>query len=734
LFYVTGICDNGDESGYGCPNNFTTTRLNDVGIIAITSPLTACGLSNSETITVQLQNFGSNPQSLVTFKYSVNGVEAPIQIPLDGFYTNIIGNDSIETLEFQTTWDFSQPGDYEIAAWTELDGDSDLTNDTAYFSVINIPTISGFPFTQNFEDGNGGWTVSDDSQNQTWDFGEPIGGIINSAASGINAWVTNLSGNYNGNELSYIVSNCFDFSTLTIDPAISFSINFDTQNNFDGAWLESSIDGGNTWEVVGTMGTGINWYTSNSFTFGDIWSGNSGGWTFAKNTLVGTAGESDVLLRFAFASNGFTNFFDGVGIDDISVFIPVVDDMASQAVINSSTMICGDPMDELTLTIVNNGTATQSGFDVSYQVNGGLVVTENVGALTLGPDEIGSYTFSTPFNSAITGLITINSWTELPGELNISNDTTTYSFATFRLLPFKEDFEGQTLPNGWTSDEFNPIGNGHGNISYVASDNLWSADPSFELISPPIGPITTALGNGDLLNIEISTDCGVTYSNLFTVDQTNHSSTNMMTTLGFDISNFDGESILIRFEGIHATGDYYLDIDNINIFQCGSLDLTTESTPELDEQINGTATVIANANAGPYTYSWDFGATTATVTGLEDGEYSVTVTDAFGCSDMTTVAVGMGTNTIEIEKIQSINLFPNPTTDIATLEMIFNESVDLQVQLINMMGQVVFEKSITKTSEERFELNLNNFPTGMYFVRINVDNQSLVKKLSKVQP
>ena len=168
-----------------------------------------------------------------------------------------------------------------------------------------------------------------------------------------------------------MVSNCFDFSSLTNDPTISLSINFDTETNYDGGWLDASIDGGNTWYKIGGIGTGVNWYNVNN-TFnqlGEVWAGNSGGWIFAKHELTGVAGEADVRLRFGFGSDGSVNGFDGVGVDDVAIFIPVANDMASQTVVNTTLLECGDPIDELTLTLVNNGTATQTGFDVGYNVN-----------------------------------------------------------------------------------------------------------------------------------------------------------------------------------------------------------------------------------------------------------------------------------------------------------------------------------------------------------------------------
>ena len=47
---------------------------------------------------------------------------------------------------------------------------------------------------------------------------------------------------------------------------------------------------------------------------------------------------------------------------------------------------------------------------------------------------------------------------------------------------------------------------------------------------------------------------------------------------------------------------------------------------------NGSVSVAATGGTGAYTYSWSTGATAATITGLGAGGYSVTVTDANGCT------------------------------------------------------------------------------------------------------
>ncbi len=58
---------------------------------------------------------------------------------------------------------------------------------------------------------------------------------------------------------------------------------------------------------------------------------------------------------------------------------------------------------------------------------------------------------------------------------------------------------------------------------------------------------------------------------------------------------------------------------------------------------DGTATVIINGGTAPYSYQWGNFAnnqTTQTATGLAPGNYDVTITDNFGCSSNTSVAVG----------------------------------------------------------------------------------------------
>lgn len=197
----------------------------------------------------------------------------------------------------------------------------------SFITITSIEAqITTFPYTEDFESGDGGW-VPDNTSNGTWAIGTPTGAIINSAASGTNAWVTNLSGNYNSGEDSSVTSPVFDFTSLAA-PSIEMNIWYDIEFSWDGAVFQSSIDGGTTWNNVGAVGDPNNWYTDDSINGNpggqqDGWSGTgaagTNAWVIARHGLTGLAGESNVIFRIAFGSDGSVTD-EGFGFDDINIF------------------------------------------------------------------------------------------------------------------------------------------------------------------------------------------------------------------------------------------------------------------------------------------------------------------------------------------------------------------------------------------------------------------------------
>ena len=226
---------------------------NDLELVAITAPGTSgCGLTATETVTISIKNNGTSATTSFPVSYQI-GTATPVQETA----TLTIAPGATASYSFTTKANLATPGTYNFTATALLPTDGDPSNDSKTKTVTAIPTVATFPYFQNFESGNGGWVAS--GTNSSWALGTPAGSTINSAGSGSNSWKTNLTGTYNTSENSQVLGPCFNFSTL-VQPIISMKVWWQSEESFDGTVLQSSIDGGATWQNVGAMGDPNNWY------------------------------------------------------------------------------------------------------------------------------------------------------------------------------------------------------------------------------------------------------------------------------------------------------------------------------------------------------------------------------------------------------------------------------------------------------------------------------------------
>ncbi|MDB4075973.1 hypothetical protein N9529_06390, partial [Crocinitomicaceae bacterium] len=179
--------------------------------------------------------------------------------------------------------------------------------------------ITTYPYSEDFEGGAGGWAAS----GTLWQLGTPAAGTITGANSGTNSWATNLTGNYVGNANAIVTSPVFDFSAV-LNPLMQLSIWWNSENSWDGTVLQSSIDGGASWQNIGNLGD-PDWYTDNTINGSPGgqqvgWSGiGNGSWITTTHDLTGLGGNTAVTLRFAFGSDASVNSYDGFAFDDINI-------------------------------------------------------------------------------------------------------------------------------------------------------------------------------------------------------------------------------------------------------------------------------------------------------------------------------------------------------------------------------------------------------------------------------
>jgi Secretion system C-terminal sorting domain len=481
--YVQTICFGNDSSTVVGPTNFQTDTATDLSVARILGPGNGCSLG-ADSIKILIKNIGGVPQQLFQYKASVNGVNLPISVPADGLFTGVLSKDSTASLAFRTLYDFSPIGEYIIKAWTEVGGDRNRKNDTATLTVTHPRTVGTFPYYQNFELGKDTWFVTDSIGNSTWQYAQPRGRVITSAASGTQAWTTWADSTYRTSEFSYVNSPCLNLSSFTADPRISLNIHVNSDAASDGAWMESSVDNGLTWQMVGgrRINGGINWYNDSIAAIArPTWGGTVDSvknWRLAQNILRGTAGRSNVRLRIGFRSDAFSSTSDGFAFDNVLISAAPTTDFASSApVTNVNISSCSDSVvNNLVFRVANAGTTAQRSFSLNYQVNGGATITETLDSL-IAPNQTLVYRSTKPFRTIASGNYTIKSWVALVADQQILNDSVT----TVLRITAEKPLLVNTFPY------FQNFENGSG--TWSAADSL---NGSWGLVAPTGSPINTA--------------------------------------------------------------------------------------------------------------------------------------------------------------------------------------------------------------------------------------------------
>jgi hypothetical protein len=120
----------------------------DAGVTAIITPSsgTKTNLPNENTVTVKVKNYGLTTLDNVVVKYEVNDV-----VIGSGSLGSLAANTEVE-YTFAQLADFSEEKEYAIEAYTSVENDANLLNDTAKVNFTNTvcSVISTYPLEQKF--------------------------------------------------------------------------------------------------------------------------------------------------------------------------------------------------------------------------------------------------------------------------------------------------------------------------------------------------------------------------------------------------------------------------------------------------------------------------------------------------------------------------------------------------------------------------------------------------------
>ncbi|SFD03095.1 CARDB protein, partial [Flexibacter flexilis DSM 6793] len=570
-----------------------TLAPNNTGITQIVSPNGSCGLSASTPVTVKIRNFGTTAQTNIPVQYTVNGGTA-----VTATYTGSLAAGATTEFTFPTTANLSTVGSYTIAAKTLLAGDVDPSNDGSSSTVVkvgaaNFTSVSFTGYTGDnlstvftgWSEGNGQAKPAGTTSSWTNDntiFGDDVARI-------------NL---YSTGKKEWIVSPLF---APTSSSGVSFKM---ALRKYSATGQVSSMDSDDSLNVRVSSDCGATWQTVYSITAANAPTALEK--TEFSMPIASYAGQ-EIRVGF-FATEGVSSSTSDYWLilDDIQL-TELVDANVGVSAIKHPVGKCGlSAATPVTVTLHNNGTASQTNFPVSYNVNGGAAITETfTGTLASGASV--NYTFNTTADLSTVGTYALAAWTSLLGDNITDNDSmsaTVIKEAPVSLIPVNftgftgdnlgtvfagwSEGRGQTAPTGtissWTSNTSSYPNDAVASLymsSFSASKKEWLISPlyipsatdglSFKVALRQSTSNTSAVATmdtDDSLNVRVTTDCGATWQTIYSVTAANAPTVLEKSEFIASLTAFAGQEIRIGLfgtEGTSIASGYYILVDDIQI-------------------------------------------------------------------------------------------------------------------------------------------------------------------------
>ena len=182
-------------------------------------------------------------------------------------------------------------------------------------------------------------------------------------------------------------------------------------------------------------------------------------------------------------------------------------------------------------------------------------------------------------------------------------------------------------------------------------------------------------------------------------------------------------------------GDYVFEIMDANdcnligSVTIGSAGALSPAVITTGTQTN-TGSAIANASGGqgPYTYQWSNGATGIIVENLTRGDYTVTITDANGCTGVTDFYIDYPTATEFPAYLNLFRIFPNPSNGIFKVDLLFSNSITVYLKIVDLTGRTIFSTRETG-NEIGVDVDISSAAAGTYFLMLETEHWEVVKPL-----
>ncbi|MGB2354151.1 MAG: T9SS type A sorting domain-containing protein [Schleiferiaceae bacterium] len=537
----------------------------------------------------------------------------------------------------------------------------------------------------------------------------------------------------------YLITDVIDLSGYSVMHATfkSFYYGATYQGATEVAEFLYSTNGGATWTSIGTLDPAGDWETQ---------------WI----DVTAACGNANVQFAFNYQDGG--GWLYGLGIDDFALFAPYNFDVAMESLNMPTTLGLNNAPFTFEGTLRNYGGATITSATINYSVNGGTPVTESLSGLSIAPYDTYTWTHTTAWNPSTTGTYSVDFYA-LPingtFDQNTSNDNLNVSIevltATADRVVLAEEFTSSTCgpcasfnPGYKQLLDANSANTETGRVTSVKYQMNWPSpgnDPAYNQEAadrrvaygisgvPDVvysgSNIPTSQANIDIVKdvpslANLSAEWSAT-GNYIQCDAT----VNALADLG--------SNVVLHMAMIEKQINHSIQTNGETVFYHVFRKFMDGSNGHSMSNMTAgnTYTHYANStisvNAAPAQGSFDFWIGTSNmdvIVWLQNTTTGEVLQSAYG--KYTTSGIN------EMDDVaRFIAVYPNPSNEVAGIELDLIDRSDVTLNLVNSLGQTVYTSSKSLDAGiQKIEVPTATLSAGLYFINVNVDGISKTLRLN----
>ena len=537
----------------------------------------------------------------------------------------------------------------------------------------------------------------------------------------------------------YLTTDVIDLSGYSVMHATfkSFYYGATYQGATEVAEFLYSTNGGATWTSIGTLDPAGDWETQ---------------WI----DVTAACGNANVQFAFNYQDGG--GWLYGLGIDDFALFAPYNFDVAMESLNMPTTLGLNNAPFTFEGTLRNYGGATITSATINYSVNGGTPVTESLSGLSIAPYDTYTWTHTTAWNPSTTGTYSVDFYA-LPingtFDQNTSNDNLNVSIevltATADRVVLAEEFTSSTCgpcasfnPGYKQLLDANSANTETGRVTSVKYQMNWPSpgnDPAYNQEAadrrvaygisgvPDVvysgSNIPTSQANIDIVKdvpslANLSAEWSAT-GNYIQCDAT----VNALADLG--------SNVVLHMAMIEKQINHSIQTNGETVFYHVFRKFMDGSNGHSMSNMTAgnTYTHYANStisvNAAPAQGSFDFWIGTSNmdvIVWLQNTTTGEVLQSAYG--KYTTSGIN------EMDDVaRFIAVYPNPSNEVAGIELDLIDRSDVTLNLVNSLGQTVYTSAKSLDAGiQKIEVSTASLSAGLYFINVNVDGISKTLRLN----